>query len=104
MEPEVERLMGQSNVKQIFKELKASLEREEKQRNQFYAQIHEQQKAEFIRGKVIIHSPVKKRHSDASTYLLRLLADFVDAHELGYVGHEKIMVKLEFDTSSDGSA
>ena len=47
-------------------------------RERFYDEITESQKAEFIDGRVIVHSPAKSRHIEASDRLLRLLGQWVD--------------------------
>ena len=49
---------------------------------------------EFINGEVIVHSPVKKAHNDISTNLVKLLDTYVTKHDLGFVGYEKIMIRL----------
>jgi len=78
----------------IFNSLKAILEKEQLKREQFYNDISEDQKAEFIHGKMILHSPVKFRHAKASDFLFTLLQVFVGKHNFGYVGHEKLMIQL----------
>ena len=51
-------------------------------------------KAEFINGKIIIHSPVKKFHNEISGNLYNILKTFVVEHGLGFVGIEKILVRF----------
>lgn len=65
---------------------------EKKRREQFYNDIDENMKVEFINGEVIVHSPVMKRHNDASSSLLKLIDIYVQKHDLGFVGYEKIMI------------
>ena len=67
---------------------------ETQRRREFYAAITEGDKAEFINGDVIFHSPVKLRHNVVTKRLLILLDTFVMMHDLGFVGYEKIMVSL----------
>lgn len=68
---------------------------EEKQRRQeFYEWVNEDVKAEFINGEIVIQSPVKRRHWNASTLLSRLLSLFASLHKSGQVGVEKVMVSL----------
>ncbi len=67
---------------------------EQKRRAQFYDQMTESQKTEFINGEVIVHSPVKYRHGKTSDNLYVLLHTYVRKHSLGFVGHEKILVAL----------
>ncbi|MDX2245691.1 MAG: Uma2 family endonuclease [Bacteroidia bacterium] len=63
-------------------------------RNTFYNNISEFEKAEFINGEIIIHSPVKKEHNDVTGSLYQLLNTYVKKKKLGYVGYEKIMISL----------
>ena len=43
----------------------------------------------------MVHSPVVKRHADATKLLTKLLNTYVAIHELGYVATEKILVQLK---------
>jgi len=90
----LEQLLRSPRLPQLVRELETVIEDEAAQRNAFYEQITEVDKAEFINGEVIFHSPVKLRHNDISINLLLLLRAYVAQHELGYVGHEKILVSL----------
>ncbi len=74
--------------------LTSELEKERQRREQFYANVDEDMKAEFINGEVVIHSPVKKVHSDVTKWLTKVLDTFVDIFNLGFVGFEKVMVAL----------
>lgn len=78
----------------IARRIDAVLADEKRRRREFYAQIDENDKAEFINGEVIMHSPVRLRHNSASGNLYRLLSSYVAMRRLGYVGFEKIMVSL----------
>lgn len=70
------------------------MEEEKKRRSKFYNDISEFEKAEFINGEIIIHSPVKKSHNDVTSFLSRLLTIYVSKYQLGYIGIEKIMIQL----------
>jgi Uma2 family endonuclease len=72
----------------------AVLEQEAQRRQAFYDQIKEGEKVEFINGEVIVHSPVKLRHTTANKRLLVLLDTHVQRHDLGFVGMEKMMISL----------
>lgn len=72
-------------------QLQSALEAERQRRMEFYRDIDDDLKAEFINGEVIIHSPVKKEHTDAVGFLFQLLNPFVRLAKLGYVGYEKVM-------------
>lgn len=63
-------------------------------RETFYAQITENDKAEFINGEVIFHSPVKYRHNGVVRRLLILMDTYVQGHGLGSVGVEKLLISL----------
>lgn len=67
---------------------------EQKRRQEFYEEITEEVKAEFIDGEVVIHSPARKEHTQATGALYRLLSFYVDAYDLGLVLVEKALVKL----------
>ena len=66
----------------------------EKKRLDFYQTITEEEKAEFINGEIVIHSPVRSKHNNAGLLLVGLLNSFVYKYDLGYVGYEKIMICL----------
>lgn len=74
--------------------INALIESERARRERFYEEMTEQEKVEFINGEVVVHSPVKFEHSDASGNLYTLLRFFVRKHHLGFVGHEKVLVSL----------
>lgn len=78
----------------IVEEVNAVLEEEKRKREAFYNEITEYEKAEFINGHIVIHSPVKKEHNDVNGALYRLISTYVKQHQLGYVGFEKVMISL----------
>jgi Uma2 family endonuclease len=63
-------------------------------RQEFYQTVQENQKVEFINGEVVVQSPVKLRHDSVSGAFFRLISTFVMVHDLGHVGHEKLLVSL----------
>ena len=67
---------------------------EAQRRKQFYRDINEDDKAEFINGKVVMHSPVKRRHWKSSVKLCRLLDGHVENNSLGEIAAEKAMIHL----------
>jgi Uma2 family endonuclease len=77
-----------------MRRLQAAARAEAKKRRYFYDIVTEQQKAEFINGEIIVHSPVKQRHSEASENLFTLLKMYVRKYGLGVVRHEKILIIL----------
>ena len=78
----------------FVQDFSSRLASEAQQRSLFYAQVQEDEKAEFINGEIIMHSPVRLQHNAATGNIFRLLSTYVLTHQLGYVGHEKIMVAL----------
>ena len=90
----LDKLLHSPRLPIYVQEIQAVLADEAQKRQRFYDQISEQDKAEFINGEIIFHSPVKLRHNLASGHLYRLLSTFVVQHDLGFVGYEKIMISL----------
>ncbi len=78
----------------IRREIDQFMDEEEIRRKQFYEQITEDDKAEFINGQIIMHSPVRNIHSTVSFRLAWLLGNYVSPNDLGFIGHEKIMVEF----------
>ncbi|NIJ50974.1 Uma2 family endonuclease [Dyadobacter arcticus] len=78
----------------IIEAVKAALDKEKETRLKFYDNITEEDKAEFINGEVIMHSPVMMRHNHVTGLLLRLLGIYVAREQLGFVGFEKLMISL----------
>ncbi|HEY3322981.1 MAG TPA: Uma2 family endonuclease [Planctomycetota bacterium] len=70
------------------------LEEERRRREAFYEQIREDQKAEFINGEVIVHSPAQVRHTATEGNIYKLLDTYVQRHEQGWVGFEKVLICL----------
>ncbi len=89
-----ERLLQSPRLKFYSRDIKRVLDKEATRRQQFYEQMSEGEKTEFINGEVIVHSPVKLRHSSASGKLFTLLDTYVAVNDLGFVGHEKILIAL----------
>jgi len=91
----IDRVMQDPEAPLIARAIQQRLEEEQKKREAFYNSMPaEEQKVEFINGEVIIHSLVIKRHNDISTNIFQLLNTFVIKYDLGFVGHEKIMIRL----------
>ncbi|GAB4406451.1 MAG: Uma2 family endonuclease [Bacteroidia bacterium] len=84
-------ILDRPDAPKLVARLQTQLEQEQQRRQQFYAEVDEDMKAEFINGEVIIQSPVKKAHTDAVGALYMLLKAYVHVHQLGYVGYEKVM-------------
>ncbi len=94
MDAVLEQLLDSPKLALYLRQIEDVLEREKAARQQFYRDLHDDQKAEFINGEVIVHSPVKKHHNDCGQRLLTLLRTYVAKHDLGVVGYEKILIRL----------
>ncbi|MEZ4869701.1 MAG: Uma2 family endonuclease [Caldilineaceae bacterium] len=90
----VDQLLRSPRLPMVARQLEKVLADEATQRQAFYNQITEGDKAEYINGEVIFHSPVKLRHNTASGHLYRLLSTFVLLQAEGFVGYEKILIAL----------
>jgi Uma2 family endonuclease len=94
MDAVLEQLLDSPKLALYLRQIEDVLERERAARQQFYKDLRDDVKAEFINGEVVVHSPVKKRHNDCGQRLLTLLRTYVARHDLGCVGYEKILVRL----------
>lgn len=93
-EQQIASILESPNAPLLANRLVSALEEEKKRREAFYRDIDDDMKVEFINGEIIVHSPVKKEHTDATGYLYHLLDIYVRIHQLGYVGYEKVMTAL----------
>lgn len=87
-------ILQSPNLREIIDELEAAWADEQKRRHEFWADIDENIKAEFIMGEIIYHSPIYGRHWMASSNLTRRLLPFVYDQDLGKIAYEKVMVRL----------
>src|SRR6185295_18943477 len=81
-------------LKDYVAQLENILMDENDKRVDFYNSISEKDKAEFINGEVIFHSPVTRGHLFVSQNLMQLMKAYVDVNELGEVHAEKAMIAL----------
>ena len=89
----IEQVLQSPNPQAIVKKVNETLEAEHQRRIQFYNDIDDDVKAEFINGEIVIHSPVKKRHTNAAGRLYKLISTYVERFRLGFVGYEKTMIE-----------
>lgn len=94
LESRVADLLEAPDAKLVIERAQAILADEAQRRRAFREWLRDDIKAEFINGEVIMHSPVKRRHLDASKYLENLLQNFVLINDLGVVDSEKALVGL----------
>lgn len=90
----VNKIKAEPNALLIIERVQRELEEEKKKRQEFYDLIHEDIKAEFINGEIVMHSPVMNIHSKISIRLSSLLHNYVHSNGLGQVGVEKVMINL----------
>ena len=93
-EQALQQLLRYPRLPEVVRRLQAIARAEARKRRYFYEVVTEQQKAEFINGEIIVHSPVKYQHNQASFRLATLLSAYVQRHNLGTVGHEKLLITL----------
>ena len=90
----LDQLLRSPRLPIMVRKIEKILDDERAKRQAFYNQISEGDKAEYINGEVIFHSPVKLRHNVVAKRLLVLLDAHVGFNDLGFVGYEKIMIAL----------
>ena len=87
-------LIDLPDVVLVMEKVQQQIEQENQKRADFHDLVHENMKAEFINGEIIMHSPVKSRHWIAVTNLTTFLNYHVLKNNLGLVGSEKVMIHL----------
>lgn len=90
----LDQLMHSPRLPIIVRKLEQVVADEAAQRQAFYDQITEGDKAEYINGEIIFHSPVKFCHLRTTKRLLVLLDTHVGFNDLGFVGYEKMLISL----------
>jgi Uma2 family endonuclease len=90
----VEEILQAPDLRKLLDELETAWNDEQRRRHEFWADVDENIKAEFILGEIIYHSPVYGRHWNASTNVLSELLPYVKKHKLGKVAVEKVMIRL----------
>lgn len=90
----LEPILASPNFPALLDALQSEWEQEQKRRHEFWAEVDENKKAEFVLGEVIYHSPVYGRHWMTSSNLCEALLPFVRTNKLGRVGFEKVMIRL----------
>ena len=90
----ISQILTHPQADRIVERLNNALKEEKEKRLLFYNDITEQEKAEFINGEIVVHSPVKKKHNEVSSQLFCVLGTFVKKLKLGFTGIEKILIQL----------
>lgn len=94
MDAIVEIILDMPDAAKKVDAISEALRQEHQRRLRFYDEMTPKQKVEFINGQVIMHSPAKWKHIDASGLLSRLLSYHVDRRKLGRIAVEKALVSL----------
>ncbi len=94
LETRVTDLLEAPDAKLVIERVQAILADEAQRRRSFREWLCDDIKAEFINGEVVMHSPVKRRHLDATQNLTTLLRVYVHVNDLGAVDSEKALVGL----------
>jgi len=89
----ISEILKSPNAPVLINRVKTILDNESERRTEFYNSITEQEKAEFINGEIIIHSPVKKEHNEFTGNLFSIFKTYVIENVLGFVGFEKILIQ-----------
>lgn len=90
----LEPLLHSPKLFDYYQQLRDAVVREQQYRQEFYATMTEQEKIEFINGEIIRQSPVKIEHERVSGRIYVVLYVYATHHQLGYAGHEKMLVSL----------
>lgn len=70
------------------------MQQEESKRRKFYASVRDDEKAEFILGEIVRHSPAKEKHDVIVQNLSMILVQFVRKTNIGVIRSEKALVLL----------
>jgi Uma2 family endonuclease len=94
MNSALQNILQRPDLEAIIHELNETWANEQRKRHEFWAEIDENTKAEFILGEIIYHSPIYGRHWMASSQITRRLIPYVYDNSLGMVAYEKVMVRM----------
>jgi len=94
MENIVKMITQSPQLPKYLEEIQAFWQEEGQKRKQFYIDVVEDRKMEFINGEIYFQSRVKLKHNEAGKLLLMLMHTYVEANKLGFVGYEKMLVSL----------
>ncbi len=87
-------ILKSPDAPQQVEALQQALAEEAKRRQAFYEWMDEKTKAEFINGKVVIQTSVRKEHWEISGLLASILSIFASFKKIGRVGVEQVMIQL----------
>lgn len=87
-------LLASEDLARYLQELQEAWQTEQSHRRQFYADLSPEDKAEFIMGEAVYHSPALSRYNRVLRRLVGLAERFTAQYEVGEVFFEKCMVEL----------
>jgi Uma2 family endonuclease len=88
------KLTSLSSLPQILTKMQGFLQTETQERIAFREKITEDDKAEFINGKIVMHSPASDGHNESVINIATLSNVFSNIRELGKVRAEKALVEM----------
>ena len=91
----VEQILEHAAPARILRQVAENLEQEARDRAAFREWLKPDVKAEFINGTIIMHSPAKRRHNQATKAIAYLIESFDLQFDVGEVAIEKALVGLE---------
>lgn len=77
-----------------IQEMQEYLQHEQEKRNEFYEIVRDDEKAEFINGEIVYHSPAKHKHTVLIEHIGNILSRYVRKQKLGIITREKALVQL----------
>lgn len=95
LNPILKPIKDSPDMRSLINELEEIWQNEQDKRLDFYNWVTPDIKAEFIGGEIIVHSPVVKKHNVITTNLVIALVPYINQNDLGFLGVEKIMCRLE---------
>lgn len=87
-------LMQSPRLPAYVRQLSDYLKVEQEKREAFYRTVRDDEKAEFINGEIICHSPAKEKYNLIVQNLSFLFLQFVRTTKAGIVRSEKALVRL----------
>lgn len=87
----IESLRHSPRLPEVLSLLQQEMDEERERRQKFYQEMTPEQKIEFIDGEVVLHSPARNRHLDATLQIASLLSTYVRIGKLGTVKVEKCL-------------
>ncbi len=90
----IDKIVHSPQMPQYISVLNDLWNEEQKKRKQFYEDMDESRKMEFIEGEIIVHSPAKDIHIMVQQNLAAIVSTFAIINNLGKVRGEKALVRL----------